>query len=136
MKGNEFIDKETMFEQEQVAKQNQKKEKKSRVTARSITQIMNGDFLSREFFLNNLNYIFFIIFLLLLIVAKGYYGKQLIKDVNQQQDKLDELTADYVSNKARLEERTRRIELVEKLEKSGLKETVNPTKVIRIKTKQ
>ncbi len=136
MKGNEFIDKETMFDQEQEVKQKQKKAKKSRVTARSITQIMNGDFLSREFFLNNLNYIFFIIFLLLLIVAKGYYGKQLIKDVNQQQDKLDELTADYVSNKARLEERTRRIELVEKLEKSGLKETVNPTKVIRIKTKQ
>ena len=104
-------------------------------TSRAITQILNGEFLTKEFVLNNLNFIFFVIFLLLLIVAKGYYGKQLIDDVNKAQKELDEISAEYVEVKAKLEEDTRRQLLIDKLESRGLKETVNPTKVIRIKKK-
>lgn len=102
-------------------------------TSRAFAQILNGDFLTKEFVLNNLNFIFFIIFLLLLSVGKGYYGKQLSKDVDKTQKELDEVTAEFVESKAKLEEDTRRQVLVEKLESRGLKETVNPTKVIRIK---
>lgn len=102
-------------------------------TSRAITQILNGEFLTKEFVLNNLNFIFFIIFLLLLIVAKGYYGKQLLDEVNKSQKELDEINAEYVEVKAKLEEETRRQILIDKLESRGLKETVNPTKVIRIK---
>lgn len=104
-------------------------------TSRAITQILNGEFLTKEFVLNNLNFIFFVIFLLLLIVAKGYYGKQLIDDANKAQKELDEINAEYVEVKAKLEEDTRRQLLIDKLESRGLKETVNPTKVIRIKKK-
>lgn len=104
-----------------------------RKTSRALTQILNGDFLTKEFVLNNLNFIFFIIFLLLLLVGKGYYGKQLSSDVDKTQKELDELTAEYVEAKAKLEEETRRQVLVEKLADRGLKETVNPTKVIRLK---
>lgn len=103
--------------------------------ANALTQILNGEFLTREFVLNNLNFIFFIIFLLLLIVGKGYYGKQLSKDVDTMQKKLDETTADYIETKAKLEEETRRYKLVEKLGPKGLKESQNKTKVIRLKTK-
>lgn len=105
------------------------------VTSRALTQILNGEFLTKEFVLNNLNFIFFLIFLLLLTVGKGYYGKQLSKEVEKTQKELDEATAEYVEAKAKLEEDTRRQVLVEKLESRGLKETVNPTKVIRIKNK-
>ena len=83
--------------------------------------------------LNNLNFIFFIIFLLLLLVAKGYYGKQLSKDAEKAQIELNELNSNYVETKTKLEEETRRYKLIEKLSKRGLNETVNPTKVIRIK---
>ena len=77
--------------------------------------------------------IFFIIFLLLLLVAKGYYGKQLSKDAEKAQIELNELNSNYVETKTKLEEETRRYKLIEKLSKRGLNETVNPTKVIRIK---
>ena len=65
----------------------------------AFVQILNGDFLTKEFVLNNLNYIFFVIFLLILIVAKGYYGKQLASDVVKTQRELDEITADYFAAK-------------------------------------
>ena len=104
--------------------------------ASAFTQILNGDFLTKEFVLNNLNYIFFIMFLLILLVAKGYYGKQVNKDLDNAQRELDQNAAEYIEAKARLELRTRRYKLAEKLETREIKETKNATKVIRLKRKE
>ena len=101
----------------------------------AFTQILNGDFLTKEFVLNNLNYIFFLMFLLILFVAKGYYGKQVNKDIDTAQKELDQNAAEFIEAKARLELRTRRYKLAEKLEKREVKETKNATKVIRLKKK-
>lgn len=137
---NEYIERsgaeeeQPTIEKPKVEKKADKPKKTSKSTA--FTQILNGDFLTREFVLNNLGFIFFVILLLLLTVAKGYYGKELSKDIEKTQKELDEATADYVETKARLEEETRRYRLVEKLGPKGLKETVNETKVIRLKEKK
>ncbi len=100
-----------------------------------LIQVLNGEILTRDFVLNNLTFIFFILLLLMLMVAKGYYGKQLQKDITDLQADVDAQTAEYIENKARLEESTSRYRLVQALEKRGLKETVNPVKVIRLKRK-
>lgn len=100
-----------------------------------LIQVLNGEILTRDFVLNNLTFIFFILLLLMLMVAKGYYGKQLQKDITDLQADVDARTAEYIENKARLEESTSRYRLVQALEKRGLKETVNPVKVIRLKRK-
>lgn len=136
MSENEYIDKDKA--EEVLKKQEPKKKKKSpekKVRPNAFVQILNGEFLTKEFVLNNLNFIFFIIFLLLLLVGKGYYGKQLSKDADKAQTELNELSANYIEAKAKLEEETRRYKLIKKLEKKELNETVNPTKVIRIKKK-
>lgn len=118
------------------------KEKKSTVKksaksgdkkAVSFMEIVSGDFLVKEFVINNLPYIFFLIFLMLLIVSKGYYAKQLIQDINSTQKQLDAVTADFVESKAKLEEETTRSNLLDDLSEIGLKETTNPVKVIRVK---
>lgn len=98
-----------------------------------IVQVLNGDILTRDFVLNNLTYIFFFLFLLLLVVSKGYYGKQLTKDIDALQTEVNASTAEYIENKAKLEELTARYRLVEMLERRGLKESLKPAKVIRIK---
>ncbi len=98
-----------------------------------IVQVLNGDILTRDFVLNNLTYIFFFLFLLLLVVSKGYYGKQLTKDIDTLQTEVNASTAEYIENKAKLEELTSRYRLVEMLERRGLKESLKPAKVIRIK---
>ncbi len=107
------------------------KSKKERLIG--ISEILNGEFLTREVVTNNIPYIIFIMALLVGVVGKGYYGKQLSKDIDVAHKELDEMTAEYVEAKAKLEENTKRQVLVEKLEAQGLKETVNPTKVIRLK---
>ncbi len=115
------------------------KKKKSRFAAasrkqsQSLVQIMNGDFLTKDFVMNNLNYIFFVIFLMIMMVSKGYYVHQLANDIAKEEKEVGDITADYVETKAKLEELTRRTQMIEKLKPLGLKETINPTKVIRIK---
>jgi ABC-type transport system involved in cytochrome bd biosynthesis fused ATPase/permease subunit len=99
----------------------------------ALMQILNGEFLTKEFFLNNLNYIFFIMALLLVIVSKGYYGKQLIDETNKTQRELDQKAAEYIEAKSRLEFVTRRYKLVEKLKSRDLQESQNTKKVIRLK---
>jgi hypothetical protein len=136
MSENEYISKDVVEEQKVVEEKKKKKSSKSSsksVRSNPLVQILNGEFLTKEFVLNNLTFIFFIIFLLLLLVGKGYYGKQLSKDAENAQTELDEMSANYVEVKAKLEEETRRSKLRERLEPRGLHETVNPTKVIRIK---
>jgi hypothetical protein len=128
---NEYLDKEQQSTKETSSKAAAKKKKKKKQSL--FVQILNGDILSKEFIIANLNFIFFVIFLLLLLIAKGYYGKQLVTDIAKEQKELDEYTSDFVEAKARLEEDTRRIKLVKELESTGLKETENPTKVIRVK---
>ena len=113
-----------------------KKEKKAPRRANLLVQVLNGDILTRDVVLNNLTFVFFILFLLLLVVGKGYYGKQLTKDIDTLQTDVNANTAEYIENKARLEELTTRYRLVEALERRGLKEAVKPVKVIRIKTKK
>lgn len=137
---NEFIDKEKLDAQEALKAAKEKKQKKrSRQKMEkkpsAFVQILNGDFLTKEFMLGNLSFIFFVMFLLLLTVSKGYYGKKLSDDVNKTQLELNELTSDHFEAKTRLEEETQRVKLVDELAPRGLKETVNPTKVIRIKKK-
>jgi len=134
---NEYIDKEKVDAREALKTAKERKQKKrTRQTPEkkpsAFVQILNGDFLTKEFMLNNLTFIFFVMFLLLLTVSKGYYGKRLSDDVNRTQDELNELTSDHFEAKTRLEEETQRVKLVDELASQGLKETVNPTRVIRI----
>jgi hypothetical protein len=138
MKGNEYIDKSKLDNQKTKKKSKRKKRssKASKQTSQTLVQIMNGDFLNKEFVVKNLAYIFFVMFLLILMVSKGYYVNQLATDIRKTEEEVGQLTADYVESKARLEEETRRTELIEKLSPIGLRETVNPTKVIRIKKEE
>ena len=117
-----------------MAKQETTQQKSTKTNKSSaFAQILNGDFLTREFVLNNLNYIFFIMLLLLILISKGYYGKQINKDIDNAQRNLDQHAAEYIEAKARFELVTRRYRMAKRLESRELKETKNATKVIRIK---
>ncbi len=132
-----------MKENNYISEERKKKHKKKRKLfkggksgpSKSAVQIMNGDFLTRRFFVNNLSYIFFVVFLLILLVTKGYYVNYLANDIARTEKEVGDMMADYVEKKAALEEMTRRTELIEQLRPMGLKETINPTKVIRVKEK-
>ena len=106
---------------------------KSGKDSNALTQILNGEFLTKSFVLNNLPYIFFILLLLIVFVAKGYYVKQLNDEIKINETELNQNAAEYIEAKTKLEEETKRYKLVENLQERELKESLNATKVIRIK---
>ncbi|NDB34316.1 MAG: hypothetical protein EB023_02995 [Flavobacteriia bacterium] len=120
MKNNELNEEEL----ESTAKSKTKKQS-------AVMLILNGDFLTKDFFLNNFTYILFLFFLLFILVAKGYYGKSLLKSVRETRTELDQNTADYIETKTIFEERTRRYKMVERLKAKSLLESENAIKVIK-----
>lgn len=136
MKGNNYISGQSTKEKAKKSKKKSRFATASKKQSKSLVQIMNGDFLTKDFVMNNLNFIFFIIFLMILMVSKGYYVHQLANDITKEEKAVGDITADYVETKAKLEEVTRRTEMIERLKPLGLKETINPTKVIRVKKEE
>lgn len=104
--------------------------------SKAVVQILNGDFFSREFVIENLGFIFYVMLLLLLLVGKGYYVKQLSDEIVNTNKSLDETVSDYVEMKVKFEENTMRGKLLEQLDGTGLVESIEPPKVIRIKKKK
>jgi hypothetical protein len=99
-----------------------------------IAQILNGEFLTRSFVLNNLPYIFFSLLLLILFVAKGYYVNQIKDEIRTTQIQIDQNSADFLEFKTAFEIETRRQRLVDKLMDRSLHESLNATKVIRLES--
>ena len=118
--------------QKKSSKKAQKKssEKKSK-NSRSVAMIFNGEFLTKDFVLNNLPFIFFLILLMILSVGKGYYSEKLKKEEDGAKESLHQLRADLIELNARFEEESLRYRLIDRVD-SGLVETLNATKVIRV----
>ncbi|MEY5132775.1 MAG: hypothetical protein RLZZ198_779 [Bacteroidota bacterium] len=114
---------------EKQASESSKSGKSKKATA--FSQILNGEFLTKDFVINNLSYILFLFFLLFVLVAKGYYGKSVLKEIQETRTEVDQNTAEYIEIKTLLEERTRRYKMVERLKKKELVESENAIKVIK-----
>jgi hypothetical protein len=114
---------------EKPASESSKSGKSKKATA--FSQILNGEFLTKDFVINNLSYILFLFFLLFVLVAKGYYGKSVLKQIQETRTEVDQNTAEYIEIKTLLEERTRRYKMVERLKKKELVESENAIKVIK-----
>ena len=99
----------------------------------ALTQILNGEFLTKSFVLNNLPFMFFGLFLLILFVSKGYYVKQINDDIKETELEVNQNAAEFLEVKSSFEAKTKRQDLIEKLGDRNLKESLNATKVIRIK---
>lgn len=126
---NKYVDKE----QQEAGKPGNAKPGKKMKGSKTVSQILSGDFLTREFVVENLGFIFYVMLLLLLLITKGYYVKQVSDNVIKTEAELDEIVSDYVELKARFQEETARGKLLEKLEGTGLIESIDPPKVIRVK---
>jgi len=126
-----------MMKENNTSSLGQKSSRKERVKKPNpVAQILNGEFLTRSFVLNNLPYIFFSLFLLILFVAKGYYVKQIKDEIRATQIEIDQNSADFLEVKTAFEIETRRQKLIEKLSDRALQESLNATKVIRLESEE
>lgn len=139
MSSNEYIDEETAANQQQNQKKKKSKRKpKSKKSSdknngRLVVQIMNGEFLSRDWFVRNLPFTFYVGFLLVVLIGWGYYGETMAKKEVKLQEELSELNSEYFTLNSDYISKKGRVNIKEQLRGSGLKESrVSPRK-IRVK---
>lgn len=141
--GNEFVDKDQLDALNEVAanekprkKRVSRKKKKSaddRISeSRTLNQLMNGDFLTKKYVLDHFPFLAFVGFLIVLLIAKGYYVQSLNNNIEKTKVELGEINAQKVTYGSELYWKKRRKNMVDKLEPLGLKEASEepPKKIV------
>jgi hypothetical protein len=111
-----------------------KPEKRQRFLGKVILDVLGGDFLAYDWARRQINYVFFLAALALLYIANSYYAEDMSRSIDDTNREIKELHYEYISSKSELMHQTKQSEVAKKLEKTGLKESVEPVKkLIRIK---
>lgn len=138
MSSNEFINKEEADklkadEQKKTAKKTKRSSKSSKGGASVAVQIMNGEFLSKDWFINHLPFTFFIGFLLVVLIGWGYYAETVTKHEAKLKEELGELNSEFFSLNSEYITKKGRQQVKVRLAGTGLKENrISPYK-IRVK---
>ena len=110
--------------------------RKENKVVRSVTNVVSGNFLSKEATLKNLPFIFFLSFLSICYIANGYYTDDQVRKVNRLTNEIKELRTKYIVVKDSLVIKSKQTEVAKSLAKqqSGIKESVVPPKKIIVST--
>ncbi len=132
---NEFIDNETVRQRdEEVAKEKKKvAKKKDAQSKRVFVQVMNGEFLSRDNFVKNLPFTFFIGFLLVVLIGWGYYAETVTRKEIKLEKELGELNSEYFTLGNEFNTKRGRRPIAAKLEGTGVSESLVSPRKIRVK---
>lgn len=135
MGSNEFLDKEEFEAKEALksAKEKKSKDKAAAQNRRVFVQVMNGEFLSRDNFVKNLPFTFFLGLLLVLLIGWGYYAETVTKREFQLEKELGELNSEYFTLGSEYNTKRGRHPVALKLEGTGVKESLTSPKKIRVK---
>ncbi len=136
MSANEFVDKEEVDARETLkAVKEKKKAAKKEVTQskRTFVQIMNGEFLSRDNFVANLPYVFFLGLLLVVLIGWGYYAETVTKREVTLEKELGELNSEYSTLASTYNAARGRRPVAQKLIGTGVAESLTSPRKIRVK---
>ncbi len=103
---------------------------------RSVANVVSGSFLSKESTIKNLPFIFFLSFLAVCYIAKGYYDDDQVRKLNRLTNELKELQTQYIVVKDSLVIKSKQTEVAKALasQATGIKESVVPPKKILVQT--
>ncbi|MCG8574279.1 MAG: hypothetical protein MI810_05285 [Flavobacteriales bacterium] len=142
MSGNEFIDKDQLAEKQaeeeqkekkKAATQKKKRAKKSSAGNRVWIQIMNGEFLSKDNFIANLPFSFFIGFLLVVMIGWGYYAETITKEEVLLKKELEELNSEYSTLSSEYNTKRGRKPVAVKLAGTGVEENISSFRKIKVR---
>ncbi|MBE0663177.1 MAG: hypothetical protein IH597_12020 [Bacteroidales bacterium] len=104
--------------------------------AHSVTEVMGGNFLTREYVVKQLPFLIFIVLLSLLYIANSYSSEKLAIKTERLKKANEELRYEQILMKSKLMHYSRQSEVARKLKDTGLKESTIPPHKIIVKTTQ
>lgn len=95
--------------------------------------LLGGDFLAYNWVRRQVNYVFFLAAIALIYIGNSYYAEDMSRKIDDLNRELKELHYEYISAKSELMQQTKQSTIATRLNKSGLKESVEPVRKIIIR---
>ena len=129
MKNNRKI-KEPEINDETIEKKTDKVERHKEVKKSSIAAVLEGDILVKEGFVKLFPFLMYVVFLLMLCIANTYIAEDVNREIAKLNKMEESLHVEYVYYKSEITKSTTQSNLVKKLAKKGIKESVVPLRKI------
>lgn len=111
----------------------EKKKSKVNKANKTFFEIIGGKMLSKDGFVKMLCFILYIVLLLMLYITNVYVAEDINRDIYKQNRISEELRVEYVFLKSEITKITKQSNLVRMLKNKGIKESVEPLRVIVVK---
>jgi cell division protein FtsL len=129
MKNNRKIE-EPEINDETIEKKTDKVERHKEVKKSSIAAVLEGDILVKEGFVKLFPFLMYVVFLLMLCIANTYIAEDVNREIAKLNKMEESLHVEYVYYKSEITKSTTQSNLVKKLAKKGIKESVVPLRKI------
>lgn len=97
-------------------------------------EILGGGFLARYFSWEQTKFLLFLVGIAFFYIANSYYLEKLAREIDKLNREMKELHFEYVSIKSQVMFESRQTEMVRKLKKTGITESVEPVQKILVKS--
>lgn len=100
---------------------------------RSVLDVINGNFLAREYSLRQAPYVLFLALVTLLYISNNYFAESKIREISKINNELKELRSEYITSKSKLMFMTKQSEIAVMAEEMGIgikSATTAPKKII------
>lgn len=100
---------------------------------RSVLDVINGNFLAREYSIRQAPYVFFLALMTLLYISNNYFAESKIREISKINSELKELRSEYITSKSKLMFMTKQSEIAIMAEEMGIgikPATIAPKKII------
>lgn len=110
----------------------EKKKNKKGVVSRTVTALLNGEFLTRDGLIRFMPFILFLTALFVSYIAIGYYFESTLRDHVKAEDQLEELTSEYNTIQSQLENKKQQSAVVKDIDNLGLEAPEHPPTIIEV----
>lgn len=116
---------------EELVEEKPKEKKTSPKTKKNgLIAVLGGDLLVNEGFLKLFPFLMYVVFLLMLCIANTYIAEDVNREIARLKKQEENLYVEYVYYNSEITKYTTQSNLVRKLERKGIKESVVPLKKI------
>lgn len=115
-----------------IREEQKEKKKKKGFVSRTVTALLNGEFLTRQGLIKFMPFILFLTALFVSYIAIGYYFESTLREHVKVENELEELTSEYNTIQSQLENKKQQSAVVKDIENLGLEEPEHPPTIIEV----
>ncbi len=127
----------THIDDQQSVKVKKKTSAGRRFFSQAFFDVLGGEFLAHDWAVRQTRFMLFLAGLALVYIANSYYTEATSRTIDKVNRQIKELQFEYIYGKSAVMHESKQSEIARKLEKRGLKESVDPVeKIVISKTSQ